>query len=329
MNRPLSLPNAPAFANAHILGGNDVLDNVEPWAKPTIAQVRDAILAGRIMCAVDDPPNVDDHILSSTTTGFQEAVVHGRLFDLGFIPNAMIQRECGRAAGMLAHDHIGHPFREYYVIFHTWEHGGSCYLVDPDGRNFGVPADYFACEAACILLKGVPHLAVSNGLFIKRLPDLEKDELTPVLNVFSRHTQREKNTVDPLIVGNVRDPVLIALMLLATDGVDVDKVAPSDKLNKARAKSGKPPIPSHWQVHTGPYITALAAAHGGRGAGRGDGHHASPIPHLRRGHLRHLHQRHGGGTTWVRDSLINLKDPNAPLSRSFYARRQAEASNGQ
>jgi hypothetical protein len=117
------------------------------------------------------------------------------------------------------------------------------------------------------------------------------------------------------------DAILSCLLLLATDGIEVATIPAPDKLNKQRAKRGRPAIPAHYQVKAGPYVTALQARAGHRPGNGETGGHASPIPHLRRGHLRHLHERHGGGTTWVRDALVNLKDPEAPLARAFYQRK--------
>ena len=128
---------------------------------------------------------------------------------------------------------------------------------------------------------------------------------------------------DGAAVGNVMDPVMSCLLLLATDGVEVRTIEAPDKLNKHRLKAGKFAIPSHYAVRTEGYVTALTNRRSRR-HGAEQGHHASPVPHLRRGHVRHLHEMHGGGTIFVKDAVINLKDPDAPVARSFYQRRQEE-----
>jgi hypothetical protein len=121
------------------------------------------------------------------------------------------------------------------------------------------------------------------------------------------------------IMCSVTDPVIAAMLLLATDGVAVDRIPAPDWLNKRRVKAGKPAIPAHWRVRTAEYVTALTAPR--RSGVRGDGHHASPAPHLRRGHPRRLADR----TVWVRDALVNLKDdPGRPLGRAFYALRRGD-----
>ncbi len=80
--------------------------------------------------------------------------------------------------------------------------------------------------------------------------------------------------------------VLSLWMILNTKGVAQRKIEPPAKLNKAREKSGKLPIQPHISVDTQAYVTALRETE--RMEAEGPGHHASPKPHLRRAHLRHL-----------------------------------------
>jgi hypothetical protein len=118
---------------------------------------------------------------------------------------------------------------------------------------------------------------------------------------------------------------MTGLLLLATDGVAVDRIPAPDKLNKHRTKAGKPAIPAHWHVHTGPYVTALTHRDQRHKNAQG-GHHASPVPHLRRGHRRILSAYHGGQTIWVRDAVVNIKDGKelpAGMGRSFYQQKDA------
>lgn len=75
-------------------------------------------------------------------------------------------------------------------------------------------------------------------------------------------------------------------LILNTKGVGQKTVEPDAKLNKARAKSGKPPIQPYVSVDAQAYVTALRETERME-SGEG-GTHASPRPHLRRAHLRHL-----------------------------------------
>jgi hypothetical protein len=58
-------------------------------------------------------------------------------------------------------------------------------------------------------------------------------------------------------VCSVIDPVIATMLLLATDGVSVDRISAPEKLNQARVKAGKAAIPAHWRVHTAEYVAAL------------------------------------------------------------------------
>jgi hypothetical protein len=49
----------------------------------------------------------------------------------------------------------------------------------------------------------------------------------------------------PAVLSGVADPVMACLLLMATDGVATERIEPTAKLNKARAKAGKEPLPGH------------------------------------------------------------------------------------
>jgi hypothetical protein len=103
--------------------------------------------------------------------------------------------------------------------------------------------------------------------------------------------------------GNVLDPIVTGLMVLATKGIERETIAASEKLQKARRRSNKPPIPSYDRVNTALYVTAWSLGKTRvRGAERG-GTHASPVPHLRAGHLRTYVS---GRQTFVSDTLVNV-----------------------
>ena len=97
---------------------------------------------------------------------------------------------------------------------------------------------------------------------------------------------------------------LMFMNILATRFVPVDKIVPDEKLNRARAKAGKPLLTSYYKVNTTEYVTALKA--GSKQKTAILGHHASPIPHLRRAHQRHLGE---DKVIWVRDAIVNSRHP--------------------
>lgn len=312
-----------------------LLRNLQMAESPTIEQARNAALAGLVLV-----PGTPDHESDTSLRFFAgvgeqiaDVVSRGRLFDLGHLPQNILRAESKRATQLLLYGHIGHPFREPYAIFHTWHDpalndgkiAGSIYVIDPSeiwaSRMKDVPAGSFmVVEAEVAKALGKHVLLVANAAIAGvqmnadgQIGYLGRAIPSALLDAFGAPHS------DSTIVHNLFDPVCASLLLLATDGLSTDRIAAPEKLNKHRVKAGKLPIPAHWRVNTGPYVTALETRGQRRTSGTGDRHHASPVPHLRRGHVRHLHERHGGGTTWVRDAVVNLTDPDAPLARSFYA----------
>jgi hypothetical protein len=121
---------------------------------------------------------------------------------------------------------------------------------------------------------------------------------------------------------NIGDPIICCLMILATRGVERETIRPSEKLQRARMKNRKPPIPNYDRVNSEPYVTAvLARGHRERSEGLG-GHHASPQFHIRMGHPRSYAT---GKSIWIADTLVNATDEQRAgfkANRSHYEVRQ-------
>lgn len=107
---------------------------------------------------------------------------------------------------------------------------------------------------------------------------------------------------------------IAALAAIADDRQPLERVEAPLKLNKARERRGKKPIPPMWKVS---YITYLNRPHseGGQRANDG-GTHASPRPHDRRGHTRHIKS---GREVWVRPSRIGEIERHLIRDRAFYS----------
>ncbi|MBN8182021.1 hypothetical protein [Roseibium aggregatum] len=104
----------------------------------------------------------------------------------------------------------------------------------------------------------------------------------------------------------------IALRTIQTNGA-IEHVSVPPKLAKARARRGKPPLAGHYRL-TDAYRTALQFERSGKRPAQG-GTHASPIPHLRRGHMRRLAD---GKLVNVRDCMVGGNfQPGQPV-RSGY-----------
>jgi len=307
------------------------------------------VMDGLFTTPQDPDREEDGKRLASMASGFAIAVKAGRLFDMGHIPNAVLRSESKRAGDLAAAGRIGHPFTQPYCFYHTWDaesvgnddaqslahelhvgDAGSLYLVDAlDWNGFSggqIPSgSYLVCEAQAVKVFGRGMLLIGDSAMVSPGPG-PNGEAGYSARV-TRGVMSGNTTITDLeAAGNLVDPVMTCQLLLATDGVEVITVEAPERLNKQRVKARKLPIPSHYSVRTAGYITALTTRHTRRPEAP-TGHHASPVPHLRRGHTRQLHAMHGGGQIWVRDAVINLKDPDAPLARSFYQRQQEAHAN--
>lgn len=109
-------------------------------------------------------------------------------------------------------------------------------------------------------------------------------------------------------LGGLGDGVIGLSMIVATRGIPQRIELPSAKLNAKRARSGKAPLTRITHVDTALYYQALENTVRG-------GTHASPVPHLRRGHIRRLQD---GKTTWIRDCLVNCRSSAEALKRDHY-----------
>jgi hypothetical protein len=109
---------------------------------------------------------------------------------------------------------------------------------------------------------------------------------------------------------------VVILSLIADARSSVPRVAADDKLNKARIKRGKAAIPPYFLIEPPkPTVLVPNAAPTIEIAVKKKGTHASPRPHDRRGHPRHLS---GDRTVWVRPCKINALLPHLTRGRSYY-----------
>jgi len=110
------------------------------------------------------------------------------------------------------------------------------------------------------------------------------------------------------ILGGCADGVVALSMMLATRGIPLHVEHPPAKVNAKRAKRGRPPLTRVTHVDTAKYYEAMHnTAHGGT--------HASPVPHLRRGHQRHYQS---GKVIWIHDMMINCRSLSELTDRDHY-----------
>jgi hypothetical protein len=96
-------------------------------------------------------------------------------------------------------------------------------------------------------------------------------------------------------------------LMLATKGTKLRVEEPSRKLQAKRAAHNKPRLPRVTYVDAEHYYQAMRNS-------ETKGTHASPVPHLRRGHIRHWKERQ----IWIRDMLVNCKSISELEHRERY-----------
>ncbi len=129
--------------------------------------------------------------------------------------------------------------------------------------------------------------------------------------LFDRAGEDDNERRDSAALGALADGAAAMTMILATKGVGLRRDPAPAKLNAKREKQGRPAYPAITYVNTREYVEA--AERTARG-----GTHASPVPHLRRGHPRVYAD---GRRTWVRAALVNCRSVTDAQSREHYVVR--------
>lgn len=317
--------------------------------RPTVAQVRDAVLDFRVVGlntagltllpeAAESAATQDEVQRISALS--REAVQAGRVIDFGHLPNRVIA-ECAKRGGRMWNmSALGFPFSDPWICYHTWDHQviwhgkGSSPIELPKVRATAVylvnetsDQNFEVCELQPLNLTKERLLMIGDrGLFMKPPEQSSYDQVSVIAPSMFRFIVDDEwravqnNGLSPqqAASANIGDPVVCCLLILATRGVERETIRAPDKLQRARMKNRKPPIPNYDRVMTEPYVTAiLARGHRERGEGLG-GHHASPQVHIRRGHPREYAT---GRSVWIPDTLVNATDEqrtNFKANRTHY-----------
>jgi len=322
------------------IGFEFAMEDIEPWQNASIEGVREAILKG-MLCGSDFLGNAlprealaylaSQHEVENHAALAETACKAGRLIDFGHIPNAAISAGGTRGGPMWNRGALPMPFDSPWLMFHRWEGAGCCYLVhplEPGVPNGAVEVTEFL--AAKVQRQMVMLLIADRAVMQANLDEPEKYHAIPIPSVW-RYLPGASEIVnqgrDPIycVSGNILDPLMTGLMILNTLNVLRETVPAPAKLNKHRRASGKPEIPPYERVNAAPYVTALTA----RGREKSDpqgGTHGTPLPHVRRAHLRTLPT---GQMKLIHETLVNV-DPEvratfkaqgslpADLERSHY-----------
>jgi hypothetical protein len=273
------------------------------------------------------------------------AVDRGQMIDFGYWPNDMIMATGHRAGNLYSEGALGHPFSTPYIILHTWndpkllpdvgnpnEKSSSAYLVNPfpykDSKDLCI--DFEAMTLEGLIIEGYKCLGVGDRALLNgKETSNSKNYAVQVIPFAARWASAQNNTefmraatnrnnddINIAAAGNVMDPIMTALLMLNTRGIRQEIISASDKLNKARLKSNKPPIPPYRRIDSASYVTVVLNRVNRRGPGTGT--HASPVMHMRQGHWRHYAT---GEKSFIRDTLVNATEEQRQLfitGRSHY-----------
>jgi hypothetical protein len=314
-------------------------DVVDQW-RPTAATLREAVLGDRIgtldWCGMAKPELVTPHMLavqpspgeiSRVSAMSKDAVQAGRLIDFGYIPNVVMAWAAARGGPLWQQGAIGMPFREPWMMLHGWDGGTGIYLVNPTDDGMEV------AELQPLTADHIKFLSLSDrGLFKSAQlegggPRYNAVVLPSPLRFIGKQDVRDMvngnllNLTEPAqaACGNIGDPVTTGILILGTRMVPRHTVTAPDKLNRARVKSGKFPIPPYDVVDSRDYVTAIMhRAKHAKGEPLG-GHHKSPVAHIRMGHPREYAT---GRSIWIADTLVNVP----PEQRTAFKSRRSHYS---
>jgi hypothetical protein len=291
---------------------------------PTPATLRDAILAGEVMAPdyiAGLPPALVNDMMRLTQPGEVEvrrigemarrAVMAGRVIDFGFLPNQVMSWGGKRGGPLWQKGAIGQPFEDPWLMLHTWEKGTGVYLVNPAVGGMEI------AELQPLRIDADKVLTVGDrGKFFNDdsanpnyhaviVPCPIRYIGIPELREHVNKNMRDDDTPEQAASGNIGDPVSTGLLILATRAVPRERVEADPKLQRARAKRGKEPLPPYEVVDTREYVTAILARGKQRGGEDQGGTHRSPVPHVRMGHPRDYAS---GRSIWIADTLVGVPE---------------------
>src|SRR5215470_8421824 len=250
------------------------------WA-PTVPQLRGAIEGGYVsgmsmQQARNFPPAARQYFptggeVDAITSYCRGATRAGRIIDFGHLPNAVMMSASLRGMDLYRRGFLPHPFTEPWLLMHSWEEAVAVYLVSPiecDDDNPALPVE--VAELQPVALHGLPNtMIVGDRIFYD--PAVEPDSKGYVAQgapapwrFLPQCDNGRSRTPEKAAVANVLDPLMTALMILSTRNVARETISADPKLQKARLKNGKTPIPPYDRVNSQPYVTAILAGSGRR-----------------------------------------------------------------
>ncbi len=307
----------------------------------TIPMLRDVVFGRRIFSG---PGFVEKYMPRQTELNVlndmaRYAVDRGQVIDFGHWPNSFIQDTAKRVGHLYTQGALPMPFTTPWIFLHSWsderkelelatefkltdrdfrEMQSSAYLIHPIPKEKGQHCvDFEGCCLEGFNIGGLDFLGVGDRVFFdaeksQESPDEYHVQCIPMQwrfgDVLDKVPGIRKvygwNDPQQAAVGNICDPLVTALALLNTRGIEQETVSVSERLNKARVKNKKPQIPPYRKVNSATYIAALRHHERQRGEPTGD-KRASPVMHIRIGHFRNYKK---GTRTFIYDTLVKADE---------------------
>lgn len=284
------------------------IEHLADWPLKSAEAFRNALLGPKATVAVNPMLGIEKKEELDFLKGYIiKTVEDGRMIDFGFLPNEAIKAESLRSRTAFEAGELPHPYEDWVAVT-SWEGGfnGYFFSCDPDKPN----------STFCIEMYG---LAVPDALDVVLIYDVIKIDVEGIGNtvILPGKTIIPDYDADgdqaQARGANCLDPLVTMLRILSDASIPVVDHPEPLKLNKQRAKQGKPPIPAHATVLTKDYVTEFRSGHAAKAPSKG-GHHASPTAHTRREHMRKLHS---GRFVHVRSSKVNWRSGDE-FHRLFY-----------
>jgi hypothetical protein len=247
------------------------------------------------------------------------------VFDFGTVPDSILKKEAVRAAPLLARGLLDIPFErvmfrymfipdrqelleEKFLPDLMLDEAGNpipqpyCTLVIRGVENSWLAFDLTALTDGLKHRLGIPKANYTWDLTVSGTIAAQIDNQGECRWVASKKYYAQTHALpDELkeegadrLLGGLADTIASFSLLLNAKNVPRRTVEPPAKVNAKRARNDKPLLTRITYIDGARYTTAATNTANG-------GSHSSPVPHLRRGHIRHRY----GKAFWVRDCIVN------------------------
>lgn len=236
----------------------------------------------------------------------------GRVVDIGTMSYADSRRSAETGYTMLGSGHIRHPFDHVWIILgettfnrKTTKPQSTLVIARPGADH---PHSMEFAEGT--IADGNVMIWYLAKMDAGRRLEVLYDSHDPEMRELTSEVMGYEQAMQQYAVGI--NTVLAAVAVCNTRGIAFNRIRPERGTKRPR-KAG------YIRFHTGPYFTALNAPVRER---QSAGTHASPKPHIRRGHVRTLHS---GQQVWIREQLIGVRSEHELAfveTRRAYVRKE-------